>query len=178
MKRILTLILLASSIQLVGAELKSVSFFQDTVSDLNGRVLKFLTGSVWLLDQEIVELPLSEGVIICTGPSPKFEKEKMKEYIESLPKAGVFLYRGQTVGAKLVSGTFILRDGLLGQVIQSHGKGAILETDDGSLWSIPRYDQYDTGYWLPPYPVIIFKSEFYLLNLKEGKKVWIEKKVK
>jgi hypothetical protein len=58
------------------------------------------------------------------------------------------------------------------------GDGAILKTDDGSLWSIPKYDRYDTGYWLPPYPVLIFGNEQYMINLKKGKKVWIEKRIK
>jgi hypothetical protein len=160
------------------SELKTVSFFQDTVTELDGRVLKFLTGSVWVLDREIVGVAMGEAVMICNGPAPKFDKEKMKEYLEALPKRGVFMYRGQTVGAQLVSGGFVLSDGYLAHVVQAHGRGAILETDDGSLWSIPEYDQFDTGYWLPPYPVIIFRSQRYLLNLKEGKKVWIEKKLK
>ena len=29
------------------------------------------------------------------------------------------------------------------------GDGAVLQTADGSLWEVPRYDRYDTGWWLP-----------------------------
>lgn len=162
----------------IGAELKPVAFFEDTVMEIDGRVVKFLSGSTWLLDREIVALPLGQATVVCSGAAPVFNKDKMAEYIRALPQQGAFMYRGQTVGAKLVSGVFLLTDGLLGQVTQAHGGGAILETDDGSLWSVPRYDQYDTGYWLPPYPVIIYKSQLHLLNLKEGKKIWLDKKVK
>jgi hypothetical protein len=178
MKAIFAHILMMVALRVSAAELKSVSFFEDTVTDIDGRIVKFLTGSTWLLEKAPLSIPLGKGVMICDGPAPKYEKEKKGDYMKALPQSGVFMYRGQVIAATLVSGVFLLNDGHLGQVVQSHGNGAVLETDDGSLWSIPGYDQYDAGYWLPPYPVIIFKSQLYLLNLKEGKKIWIEKRVK
>mgnify|MGYP001823320003 CR=1 FL=1 len=72
----------------------------------------------------------------------------------------------------------MLQNGFLAKVIASHGEGAVLEMDDGSLWSIPDYDQYGTGWWLPPYPVLIYANEMYLINLKKGKKVWVNRRLK
>ena len=46
---------------LAGAELKAVSFYQETVSDIDGRVVKFLAGSTWLLDREIVGVALGDA---------------------------------------------------------------------------------------------------------------------
>jgi len=130
------------------------------------------------MEREIVALPLSEGIIICDGPAPKFNKEKIDEYLKALPSVGVLIYSGQTVSVKRVDGIFLLQNGFLGNVVEEMGDGAILKTNDGSLWSIPQYDRYDTGYWLPPYPVLIFGNEQNLINLKKGKKVWIQKRVK
>ncbi len=160
------------------ADLKKVSFYQDTVSEIDGRIIKFLMGSTWVMEREILALPLGEGVIICNGPAPKYNKDQLAEYVKALPKSGVFIYDGQTVNVTRVDGVFILRDGFLGKVVESFRDGAILKTDDGSLWSIPAYDRYDTGYWLPPYPVLIFGNAQYMINLNKGKKVWIEKQVR
>lgn len=172
---LLALSLFAAS---AGAEnLKRVAFYQDTVSELDGKVLKFMMGSTWVLEREIVALPLSEGVIICDGPAPQYIKERLNEYLKALPTECVLAYEGNTVNATRVDGPMFLQDGFLARVIESLGDGAILRTDDGSLWSIPSYDRYDTGYWLPPYPVLIFSNELYMINLKEGKKVWVKKRV-
>jgi hypothetical protein len=160
------------------AELKAVAFFEDTVMKIDGRVVEFLGGSTWLLEREIVALPLGLATVVCNGPAPVFNKEKMDDYLKALPAQGSFMYRGQTVAAKRISGVFLLIDGFLGQVVRAHGGGAVLEIDDGSLWSVPRFDQFDTGFWLPPYPVIIYKNRLQLLNLKEGKKISLENKVK
>lgn len=76
MKPFGTLLFAVVALHSHAAELKSVSFFEDTVSDLDGRVVKFLTGSVWLLDHEIVGVPLSKAVIICNGPPRSLRKRK------------------------------------------------------------------------------------------------------
>ena len=178
MKTLTFLLIAFWALPLNAEELKLISFSQDTVTEIDGRVLKFLTGSVWLLEREIIGIPMSEGTILCNGSAPKYEEGKIKEYIAALPKSGILMYKGEVVEAKLISGSFVLQDGYLTTVVEEHGDGAVLETNDGSFWSIPSYDQYDTGYWLPPYPAIIFKNERYLINLKRGKKVWIEKRIK
>jgi hypothetical protein len=179
MKHLLTFTLVfLASISVCSAQLKKVSFASDTVTEIDGRVIKFLTGSTWIMEREIVALPLSEGVIICNGAAPKFNKGKIDEYLKALPTTGVLVYSGQTVNVKRVDGLLFLRNGFLGKVVEEMGDGAILKTNDGSLWSIPQFDRFDTGVWLPPYPVLIFGNEQYLINLKKGKKVWVEKRIK
>ena len=37
----------------IGAELKPVGFFEDSVMEVDGRVGKFLSASTWLLEREI-----------------------------------------------------------------------------------------------------------------------------
>jgi hypothetical protein len=170
------LLLLTASVN--ASELKKVAFYQDTVSEIDGRVIKFLMGSTWIMEREIVALPLGVGVIVCDGPAPEYNKDRLADYLKALPKTGVLIYNDNTVNVTRVDGAFILQNGFLGKVVESLGDGAILKTDDGSLWSIPSYDRYDTGYWLPPYSVLIFANERYMINLRKGKKVWVEKRVK
>jgi hypothetical protein len=169
-------IMLLSPFLSSGAE--KVSFFQDTVSEIDDRVVKFLSGSTWLMEREIIAIPLDDGIIITPGLAPKYDKENIAAYIKTLPKHGRLAYQGNEVGVTLIEGVFILQDGFLAKVIASHGKGAVLELDDGSLWSIPEYDQYDSGWWLPPYPVLVYANEMYLINLKKGKKIWVNRRLK
>ena len=152
-----------------------VSFFQDTVSEIDGRVVKFLTGSVWLLEMEILALPFDEGIMVFRGHDPRADEKDLKKRIINLPHEGIFYYEGNRVSATLVSGFFIRQNGCLSQVIESLGDGAVLKMTDGSIWSVPKYDQYDTSYWLPPYPVLIYSSELHLFNLKKGKRIWINR---
>ena len=54
-----------------------------------------------------------------------------------------------------------------------YGEGSVLKLADGSTLSVPEYDQYDTGWWLPPYKALLTSNGMYLWNLKEGKNVWV-----
>jgi hypothetical protein len=85
------------------------------------------------------------------------------------------MYEGSEVGVMLLSGVFVRRNGTLAAVVEAHGDGAVLELDDGPLWSVPSYDQYHTGYWLPPYPVIVYSNELYMLNLEKAKCIWVKR---
>ena len=154
---------------------EKVSFFQDSVFELDGRVLKFLSGSVWLLDHEILALPFNNGIVVFEGHNPMVIEKDFNKKVKYLPKKGILFYEGNEVGVTLVQGVFILNNGILTTVDKALGNGAILQTRDGSMWSIPSYDQYDTGYWLPPYKVIIHSNELYMTNLKKGKKIWVSK---
>jgi hypothetical protein len=137
------------------AELRSVSFVRDSVLSADDRVIKLLTGSQWLLSRSGLILAASDVVIVLTGA-----------------KSGVLFYEGDQIPVSLLSGTVASERGLYGQVIESMGDGAVLRLNDQSLWEIPSYDRYDTGYWLPPYPVLITGGGSYLVNLKKGRRIW------
>jgi hypothetical protein len=138
-------------------QLQTVEFIHDTVLELHDRVLKLLGGTSWLLEYEPLVVPMQK-VVIVTLPGKR---------------SGALYLKGGTVVATLVDGAPFRKTGRLGFVVRSLGKGAVLELNDGSLWEVPHYDQYDTGWWLPPYPVIITSDQMYMFNLKEGKKVWV-----
>jgi hypothetical protein len=171
------LLLLAAAIAIANAAAagQAVSFFQDSVLDIDGRVIKMLGGSVWLMDSEILALPLDDAVVLFAGHDSLVESEDIKARTTDLPKQGLLHYQGSEVAVTLVSGIFLRRNGYLGTVVEAHGDGGVLELDDGSLWSVPSYDQYDSGYWLPPYRVIVYSNELYMLNLKKGKRIWVQR---
>ena len=165
-------------VTLVSFGAKKVSFFQDSVSEIDGKVVKFLGGSIWLMEKEIIAPPLHQGILITSGSAPKYNNNNMRAYMKALPKRGTLVYRGNEVGVTLTGGVFKLQDGILARVVSSHGKGSVLETNDGALWLISSYDQYDSGWWFPPYPVLIYGNEMNLINLKKGKKISVNKRVK
>ena len=100
------------------------------------------------------------------------KKEDLR--IESENRRGVFYYEGEKVGVRYLDGFYFRTNAILTTVIESYGEGAVLKTSDGSYWKVPEYDQYDTGWWLPPYDALI-QNELYLINLKKGKKVWVSR---
>ena len=56
----------------------------------------------------------------------------------------------------------------LGTVVQEEGDGAVLRLRDGTVLVIPEYDCFDTGWWLPPYKVLLTTSRLYMYNLRGG----------
>ena len=126
MKKIIVLlflpIVLLNPFVSLGSE--KVSFFQDTVSEIDGKVVKFLSGSTWLMEREIIALPLDNGIIITPGPAPKYDKGNIGAYMKALPKHGILVYQDNEVGVSLIEGVFMLQNGFLAKVIASHGEGA------------------------------------------------------
>jgi len=66
-------------------------------------------------------------------------------------------------------------EGNIRTVVKVHSRGEILILDDRTLWSVPKYDQYHSGWWLPPYKVYITPDELYMINIEEGIKIWVSK---
>lgn len=88
---------------------------------------------------------------------------------------GIAYSGGSNFGVKYLGGNFNSNSGILSFVTKSIGDGAVLKTLSGTLWEIDDYDQFDTEYWLPPYPVIITGDEMNMINLNEDKKIWVER---
>ena len=147
---------------------QNASFLKDNVNEINGRLIKFLSGSSWLADYDLYHLAFHDGIIVFDELAPKIDKSA-KLQIESKSRRGIFYYQGERVGVTYLDGFYFRTNAILTTVIESYNKGAVLKTSDGSYWKVPEYDQYDTGWWLPPYDVLI-QNELYLINLKKGKK--------
>ena len=138
-----------------------VRFFADTISEADGEILRLLGGSVWMLDRDYFGLPLEEVVGIATN------KETATIY------ANDNVYTG-----KLLKGYIATSTGFVGSVVDSKGDGTVLQLDNGALLEFSSYDKFDTGYWLPPYRVLINSEKTYMWNLEEGKKVDIKSVLK
>ncbi len=120
-------------------------------------LIELMDGSKWITSYATYALPLSDIIII----------------VDEDHNSGTAFIEGDEIFVKHLSGHIILNSGYYTNVIQEYGDGAVLETEDGSLWEVPEYDRYDSGYWLPPYKVLITSNELYMYNLKKNKRIWI-----
>jgi hypothetical protein len=80
---------------------------------------------------------------------------------------------GDEIPVRHVDGGYATQAGYLTTVLEALGEGAVLKLTDGTLLSVPEYDRFDTGWWLPPYKALLTASKLYLYNLKKGKRVWV-----
>ena len=124
----------------------------------NDGILKLLDGSIWYTDFPLYILPITEIIIILESKN-----------------IGHAFFDDHDTPIELLKGKYSTKTGLFSYVINEYGKGAVIKLEDGSLWDIPKYDRYDTGWWSPPYPVLITSNELYMINLKKGKKVWVSR---
>ncbi|MFM5355044.1 hypothetical protein [Aeromonas dhakensis] len=142
-----------------------VEYFTDSISQKDGEYIKLLGGSSWILKESSLAL-VAQDVIVVFRTIEGRNKKKME--------VPVFYFDGEKIVARHIGGNFVRDTGTLVKVIQEFGKGAILKLDNGTMLSIPEYDRYDTGWWLPPYQAIITGNGLYMWNLHEGKKVWVD----
>lgn len=140
-------------------ENSNVVFIQGSVFNSKSNELKLLDGSCWYSASAYFALIASDIFIIITD-----EKGN-----------GIAYCNGNEFYVQHISGRPIQSNGRYTKVIRELGDGAVLQLSDGTMWEVPKYDQYYTGYWLPPYPVIISSNELYMYNIKKGKKVWVTK---
>jgi len=140
----------------IKAHSRRVQYVADTIMEIDETSIQLLGGSRWELLGLSLALPLEDIWIVLTSE-----------------KAGIAFIDGSQISVVHRSGLYTTATGLFGKVVAATDDGALLTLDDGSLWSVPHYDRFDTGWWLPPYPAIVTGNGLYLINLKKGKKVWV-----
>jgi len=138
---------------------RSVQFIHDTVLESTEDVITLLGGSKWSITSYAFLLPASKITIVLTDEkgSGIAYSQRTQFYVNHL------------------SGLLQRKIGWLTEVVKSLGDGAFLQLEDGSLWEVPPYDQYDTGYWIPPYQVIVSSDELYMYCLNKGKRIWVSR---
>ena len=147
------------------SELKNVSFYTDTVSEVEDGIVKLLMGSIWVMDSPAPVLKSQEISITFNRPAPILDSENKSKWNEILPRNGV-LYQGELkVNVQRVSGIFLPLDGFYGNVVKKSADGKILKTDDGSIWHVDSLDMYDSQHWSTPYPVVIDSNKSYICLL-------------
>lgn len=135
-----------------------VQFFTATILEVNNEVMKMMDGSVWRLDRGYFGLPLQDIIGV------------MSDQRNAVIHANDNFYN-----ARLLTGMVSTFTGNLRTVTEKMGEGSILRLDNGMLLEFSSYDKYDTGWWLPPYKVMIDFARMNLWNLGSGKKVWIQR---
>jgi hypothetical protein len=135
-----------------------VQFFTDTISSVNDEVLKFTGGGLWKMDRWRSGLSFEDALGIMVDQ-----------------KSAVIYVNGDSFSARLLDGMPNTSSGIIRTVVEEIDKGSVLRLDDGTRLEFSSYDQYDTGWWLPPYKVLIDLSSMNMWNLEKGKKVWIQR---
>jgi len=135
----------------------NVQFFTDSIWSVNSNIVKLLGGSTWRLDSNYYLFASQEMIGIKNGSN-----------------SAVFYVDGNTSNATLVAGIVSSNSAILTDVISSKADGRFLKLSNGMVLEFDSYDAYDTGWWLPSYPVLVESSGMNMWNLNKGKKVWIK----
>ena len=159
---ILGLVLAAAPLNLPGQDnWTPIQYMSSSIWDIEGSVISLLGGGDWRVQNSSLILPIADATIV----------------LEVGQRCGILVSGISRTSACHLSGALTFSSGYLTHVVAEYQDGAVLQMSDGSLWEVPRYDQYDTGWWLPPYQVIITADELYMINLDDkGKRVWISRR--
>lgn len=158
------LVTLFASVALAAPGMQKVEYLADSIAQKQGKYIRLLGGSQWVLSSSTLAL-LADDIIIV------FQDVVLKD--KTRVKLAIAYIDGDEIIARHVGGQYITQTGYLTTVVEALGDGAVLRLADGSLLSVPRYDQYYTRWWLPPYKALLTGNKMYLWNLKKGKRVWV-----
>jgi len=136
---------------------RNVTYFTDSITDESEDLITLSGGSSWLLNRDYFGLAFEDVLVILRDDN-----------------TAIIFVNGDSYRAKRVKGVAFSKPGTLATIVSSLGNGAMLETDDGIRLFFGSYEQYDTGWWLPPYEVLIDSAGLNMWHLDSMKKVWIE----
>jgi len=139
------------------ADSSQVSFITDTVMNNDQGILSLLDGSKWKVGGTPPLLLAQDVIIVLTSE-----------------RQGFLYDHGMRWPVTLIDGFVNSKRGTLTSVIDATDDGDVITLANGRRLGVPSYDTYDTGYWFPPYEVILESSELYLWNLEERKRIWVE----
>ena len=132
-------------------------FFTDTVNEATDETIKLMGGSIWIVTPYYYASGYEDVVGVLTSQNT----------------ANLYI-NGNTYSGELVKGNVLTSSGIVASVIDEKGDGTFLELDNGTYLFFGSYEAYDTGWWMPPYQVLIDTNLMNMWNLENGKKVWIE----
>lgn len=145
------------------ASRKKVTFVRDSTIEVHDTYVKLLSGASFELAYPALLLPAQEVIVV-------FEALEVRGQLLEAP---VFYVEGQEVVARHIAGSYISEAGYITRVVESLGSGAVQRLADGTLVEVSDYDRYHSGFWLPPYKVILAANQSYLVNLKKGKRITV-----
>ena len=149
---------------LSGQSLQKVEYIADSILEKEGKYIRLIGGSLWILSLPTLALVTDDVLII-------FQEIELKN--KKRVKVAMTYIDGEEFLVRHVEGRYITQTGYLTSVVDVPEKGALLKLANGVLLSVSKYDQYDTGWWLPPYKALLTGNMLYLYNLEKGKRVWV-----
>lgn len=173
MKRCACLVVCVATLGLSGSDLlaapgmQKVEYLTDSIAEKEGKYIRLLGGSSWVLSSPSLSLVTDDIIIVFRELELKSKKRV---------KVAVAYVDGDEIPVGHVKGKYVLSTGYLTTVVEAMGDGAVLKLADASILTVPEYDQFDTGWWLPPYKALLTSSKMYLWNLKKVKRVWVNPK--
>jgi hypothetical protein len=136
---------------------EQVNYFTGSISNADGKKVDIFGQGTWQFASEYFGLHFEDVIGIMNSDRT----------------ASIYI-NGYVHYATLIDGDVIKSTGEIRNVVQIISEGSVLKLDDGTLLEFSSYDKFDTGWWLPPYRVIVDYSSMDMWNISEGKKVWIQ----
>ena len=133
--------------------IQKVEYLSDSIAEKEGKYIRLFGGSQWVLSSSTLALVTDDIIIV-------FQDIELKD--NTTAKVAVAYVDSDEIVARHVGGQYVAQDGYLTTVVEALGDGAVLKLANGSLLTIPEYDQYDTGWWLPPYKALLTGNMMYL----------------
>ncbi len=143
---------------------ESVEFFTDSIIEKRDSHIRLLGGSSWLLSEPSLALVTGDVLIV-------FRTVVLRDGTRA--KVATAYFDGEEIDVRRVGGAYATQTGYLTRVVKTHAGGAVLELANGTLLSVPEYDRFYTGWWLPPYKALLTGSKLHLYNLEKMKRVWV-----
>jgi len=141
-----------------------VTYCEDSIFQIEDDVISLLGGSKWETIGFGFFLSFQDALIISGSAIVDGEPFQYNELLSDGNRSLVIP----------VSGTCVSSTGKRATVVREEEDGEKLTLDDGTVLRFSSYDSFDTGFWLPPYEVLITGDGLYMWNLDDGKKVWVQ----
>lgn len=144
--------------------MEKVEYFADSIIEKKDSYIRLLGGSAWILSAPSLALVTDDVIIVFRT----IELSKGKRTTVATANLD-----GEEIRVTHIGGAYATQAAYLTTVVEALADGALLRLADGTLLSIPQYDQFNTGWWMPPYKALLTANKLYLYNLKKGKRVWV-----
>ena len=162
-KSLLLTTLLLSSVPIVSFSAEIISYCEGTILENEDDVITLMGGSKWKTNGNFFSY---FGDVLIIQSSTELDG-RLYNFNE------MYSNGNRDIVTKIL-GECPKSSGRKATVMEELNDGKTLLLDDGTALGFDSYDSFDTGFWLPPYDVLITGDELYMWNLNNGKRVWIQ----
>lgn len=162
-KSLLFVAMFVTCVPLVGFSAETISYCEGTILENGDDVVTLMDGSKWKTNGNFFSY-FGDVIIIQSSTELNGKLYNFNEIYSE----------GNRDMITKISGECLNSIGRKATVMRELNDGKTLLLDDGSALNFDSFDSFDTGFWLPPYDVLITGNELYMWNLNNGKRVWIQ----